>query len=371
MNEKNFQLAVQLRHELHQHPELPFQETWTKQHLMEFLKAHTTKFEIVDRGQWFYAVYRAENPKKRVAFRGDFDALPVEDDIEVPYRSQCPGVGHKCGHDGHVANLCLMALEIEENDAENDVYLVYQPAEEIGGGGQLCALLMEEEGIDEVYAFHNKTGIPRNSVIVKDGGAYCASKGLEIVFTGVPAHASTPELGKNPAFAIAALINALPGFTVLDDDKGIVLCTVIQVALGEWAFGVSAHKGSLLLTIRAEYEAELDELQKKLEALAEEQAKKYGLSCQISECDVFPQTANDPECARRVRQVCKNLGIPLGEQKHVQRGSEDFGYFTKKTRGAIFWVGNGEDYPPIHNVRFDFVDEIMQTATAIFLALAE
>ena len=125
MNEKNYLLATELRHELHAHPELSMNEAWTKQHLMEFLKEHTTKFEIVDRGLWFYAVYRAEQPKKKIAFRGDFDAIPVEDDIDAPYKSQNEGVGHKCGHDGHVANLCLVALEIEENGCDNDVYLLY------------------------------------------------------------------------------------------------------------------------------------------------------------------------------------------------------------------------------------------------------
>ncbi len=371
MNEKNFQLAAQLRHELHQHPELSLQERWTKNHLMEFLKAHTTKFEIVDRDQWFYAVYRAEHPTKKVAFRGDFDAIPVEDEIDAPYRSQCPGVGHKCGHDGHVANLCLMALEIEDNGADNDVYLVYQHAEEIGGGGEACAQLMEEEGIDEVYAFHNQSGMPLNAVILKNGTMCCASKGMEITLTGTPAHASTPEFGKNPAFAVAAIIDAIPGFISPENNKGIVLCTVIQVDLGERAFGVSAHKGKLLLTIRGEYEEEMDRLQSNLEALAKEQADKYGLACEFAYYDEFPETANHAENADKVRAVCKALDIPVKEQELPMRGSEDFGYFTKKTKGAIFWVGNGEEHPPVHNAKFDFVDATMKTATAVFLELAK
>lgn len=371
MNEKNFQLAAQLRHELHQHPELSLEESWTKNHLMEFLKEHTTKFEIVDRGLWFYAVYRAENPKKRIAFRGDFDAIPVVDDIDQPYKSVNEGVGHKCGHDGHVANLCFMALEIEENGADNDIYLVYQHAEEIGGGGEACAQLMEEEKIDEVYAFHNQSGMPFGAVVLRNGTLCCASKGMEITLTGVPAHASTPEFGKNPAFAIAALIDAIPGFIDPAKNKGIVLCTVIQVDLGERAFGVSAHKGKLLLTIRAEYEDEMDRLQKNLEDLAKEQSDKYGLGCEFGYYDVFPETANHAENADKVRAVCKELGIQVIEQKDPTRGSEDFGYYTKKTKGAIFWIGNGEDYPPVHNVKFDFIDDQMKVATKIFLELAK
>lgn len=371
MNEKNFQLAVQLRHELHQHPELSMNETWTKTHLMEFLKAHTTKFEVVDRGLWFYAVYRGSNPKKKIAFRGDFDAVPVEDDINAKWKSQCPGVGHKCGHDGHVSNLCLVALEIEEKGCENDVYLVFQHGEEIGGGGEACAELMTEEGIDEVYAFHNTSGVPLNAVQLRKGTLCCASKGMEISFVGAPAHASTPENGKNPAFAIATLVNAIPGFIDPKDHKGLILATVIQVDLGERAFGVSAHKGQLLLTIRGEIEAEMDKLQKNLEDLALAQAKEYGLEVSFSYYDVFPETCCTDAEVDKVVAVAEKLGLQVIWQEQPNRGSEDFGYFTKKAPGAIFWVGNGEDYPPLHSKEFDFVDEVMKTSTAIFLELAK
>ena len=371
MNEKNYLLATELRHELHAHPELSMNEAWTKQHLMEFLKEHTTKFEIVDRGLWFYAVYRAEQPKKRIAFRGDFDAIPVEDDIDAPYKSQNEGVGHKCGHDGHVANLCLVALEIEENGCDNDVYLVFQHGEEIGGGGEACAELMTEEGIDEVYAFHNQSEMPLNAVTLRKGTLCCASKGMEITLVGTPAHASTPENGKNPALAIAALINAVPGFIDPANHKGVILATVIQVDLGERAFGVSAHKGQLLLTIRGEIEEEMDRLQKNLEDLAKAQAEKYGLECSFAYYDVFPETASTDAEVDKVIAACDKLGVQVIYQEQPTRGSEDFGYYTKKVPGAIFWLGNGEDHPPVHDKKFDFVDETMKTATALFLELAK
>ncbi len=371
MNEKNFEKAKALRHELHAHPELSLEETWTKQHLIEFMKANTTKWEIVDRGRWFYAYYKGQNPKKKVAFRGDFDAIPVEDDIDAPWKSQNPGVGHKCGHDGHVANLCLTAMEMEEQGCDNDVYLVFQHAEEIGGGGEECAELMTEKGIDEVYAFHNKSGYPMDSIIVRNDCVCCASKGMEISYVGAPAHASTPENGKNPAFAIAALIEAIPGLIDPATHKGLILATVIQVDLGERAFGVSAHKGNLLLTIRGEVEAEMDELQKNLEELAKQQAEKYGLECSFAYYDVFPETRNHNEYADRIRQAAKSLGLKLAVKELPDRGSEDFGYFTKKAKGAMFSVGNGESYPAVHDAKFDFIDEQMKAATAMFLELAK
>ena len=371
MNEKNFEKAKQLRHELHAHPELSLEEKWTKQHLMDFMKENTTKWEIVDRGRWFYAYYKGNNPTKKVAFRGDFDAIPVLDDIDSEWKSQFPGVGHKCGHDGHVSNLCLTAMEIEENGCDNDVYLVFQHGEEIGGGGEECAELMTEKSIDEVDAFHNKSGFPMDSIIVRNDCVCCASKGMEITLIGTPAHASTPENGKNPAFAIAALIEAIPGLIDPATHQGLILATVIQVDLGERAFGVSAHKGKLLLTIRGEVETEMDELQKNLEDLAMAQAEKYGLECSFEYYDVFPETRNHNEYADKIRQAANKLGLALAVKELPDRGSEDFGYFTKKAKGAMFSVGNGEDYPSVHDAKFDFIDEQMKTATAMFLELAK
>ncbi len=369
MNEKNFEKAKQLRRELHAHPELSMEETWTKQHLMDFMKENTTKWEVVDRGQWFYAVYRGANPKKKIAFRGDFDAIPVEDDIDAPWKSQNPGVGHKCGHDGHVANLCLTAMEMEEQGCDNDVYLVFQHAEEIGGGGEACAELMTEENIDEVYAFHTGVGLPMDVIKTRVGHMNCASKGMEISYTGAPAHASTPENGKNPAFAIAALINAIPGFIDPAKHEGLILATVIQVDLGERAFGVSAHKGKLLLTIRAEREAELDALQENLVNLAKQQAEKYGLQCDFAYYDEFPETVNHEQGVKNILAAAERLGLKHVDMPAPNRGSEDFGYFTKKAMGARFYIGNGVDYPSIHDAKFDFVDDQMKTATAIFLEL--
>ncbi|MBQ2867577.1 MAG: M20/M25/M40 family metallo-hydrolase, partial [Firmicutes bacterium] len=193
----------------------------------------------------------------------------------------------------------------------------------------------------------------------------------EIMYVGAPAHASTPENGKNPALAIAALIEAIPGFISPEINKGITLATVVQVDIGERAFGVSAHKGRLALTIRGEYEAEMDRLQENLENLAKAEAEKYGLEVSFAFCDVFPETKNHDESIDKIEAACKALGIPVSYKELPDRGSEDFGYFTKRVPGALFSIGNGEDYPAVHDSKFDFLDEEMKYATAIFLELAK
>lgn len=369
MDEKNFKLAVQLRHQLHSHPELSNEEHWTKEHLIAFLKAHTN-LEIVDRGLWFYAIYRAEAGGKNIAFRADFDAIPVEDVIDAPYKSQCPGVGHKCGHDGHAAALAGFALEVDQHGASNNVYFLFQHAEEIGDGAHYCDAMIDECNIDEIYGFHSNSGFARGAVQLRSGAICCASKGMEIAFTGAPAHASQPETGINPSFAVSAIVSVIPELIDPAKHEGLVLCTVIQMDVGERAFGCSASRGKLLLTIRAQYEKEMDALQENLERLTKEQSEKYGLKYDFAFCDVFPETANTPECADRVKAVCAELNIPVTELEEPIRGSEDFGYYTKKTKGAFFWVGNGESCPPLHTVAFDFIDDNIKIAVEIFKKLA-
>lgn len=370
MEKKNLELVKQLRHELHQHPELSNQEIWTKQYLIDFLKTHT-KLEIVDKGLWFYAIYRAGEEKKNIAFRADFDALPIPETMDIPHASRFPGISHKCGHDGHAACLAGFALEIDQMGADKNIFFLFQHAEETGDGAAQCATFIEENNIAEIFAYHNMSGMALKSVNVIDGTAHCASKGMTIHMEGSPAHASQPEDGANPSFAIAKVINAIPDLISPENNEGMVLCTVVQVDIGERAFGMSASKGDLLLTIRALYEAELDKLQKNLEDLALSQAKTYGLKVSFAYNDIFPETINHKESTDKIRKVCQDKGLQLVEMAEAFRASEDFGHYLKETNGAICYIGNGEDYSQIHTFEYDFPDEIIETAVELFKGLAE
>ena len=367
MSDELLHRAEALRHTLHAHPELSGQEVWTRQTLMDFLRANTA-LEVVDRGSWFYALCRGRGEGK-VAFRADFDALPMEETTPLPYRSRCPGAAHKCGHDGHSAALALLGLTLDKEGAARDTYLIFQSAEETGGGGAACAAFLKEEGIGEVYAFHNMPGYPLGAVALRPGTMNCASKGLSLHFTGAPTHASTPELGRNPAYAVAAVVSAIPELTRPEEHRGLVLCTVVGIELGERAFGISAWRGELLLTLRAQYQEELDALQKALLALARAQAKEYGLTLERAEEDVFPETANHPAAVERVRRAAEGLGLTVIDMPEPMRGSEDFGWYLRQAEGAMFLLGDGEDAPPLHSADFDFPDALLPIACALFRAL--
>lgn len=370
MKTENYELAKMLRRELHQHPELSNEEVWTKKHLMDFLKANT-RLELVDKENWFYAIYRAGTDKPNIAFRADFDALPMDEYIELPWGSQFPGKAHKCGHDGHSATLAGFALEIDQMGADRDIFFLFQPAEETGDGAIQCVDFIKEHNIDEIYAYHNMSGFPYKAVAIMDGTTMCASKGMTIHLEGAPTHASQPEKGINPSFAIGNILGAIPEFTSLEKNKGLILCTVVQIDVGEKAFGIAASKGDLRMTIRALYEEELDRLQENLENFAKAQATEFGLKVSFQYNDEFPETFNHKESADKVRFVAKDKGIELVEMNEAFRGSEDFGHYTKLTKGAFFFIGNGEDYPHIHTNEYDFRDELIVTGVELFKDLAK
>lgn len=370
MKYKNLEISKKLRRKLHQHPELSNQEVWTKEYLINFIKANT-KLEIVDKGLWFYAIYRAGENKKNIGFRADFDAISMQETIDIPYGSLIPEIAHKCGHDGHSAVLAGLALEIDQSGADKNIFFLFQHAEETGDGAAQCVSLIKENNIEEIYAFHNMSGMALNSVNVIDGISSCASKGMTIHMEGSPAHASQPEDGVNPAFAIANIINAIPELIYPKKYNGMVLCTVIKVDIGERAFGVSASKGDLLITIRALYEIEMEKLQKSIEDISIFQAEKNGLKVNFYYNDVFPETCNWKESTDKIRQVCKKKGIEIFEMTDAFRGSEDFGHYLKVTKGAICYIGNGIDYPSLHTVEYDFPDEIIETAVELFKGLIE
>lgn len=371
MKAENLKKAVELRRAIHQNPDLSNEERPTLERVIRFLSENTRNLEIVDKRHYVYAVYRAADPKKpSIGFRADCDAIKVYDDIDKPYKSLKEGVGHKCGHDGHTAALCGFAMEIDQEGAERDVYFLIQPAEENGSGAITCTGFVTDNQIAEVYAFHDHPGAPKNSVTVRDGLMNCASKGMTITMTGSPAHASEPENGRNPSFAIARTVLATEQITAPENYKGLVMATIVQIDVGEKeAFGVAASRGKLLMTIRGAIESEMDELQEKLEAEALKNAAEYGLECTFSYCDAFPETISHPESNEKIRRVAAKLGYPVIEMPQALRGSEDFGHFTKLAKGASFFLGMGMEAPELHTSHFDFDDDLIESATEIFKGL--
>ena len=369
--------VIELRHSLHKIPEKSLEETKTKETLMTFLKENTS-FEIVDKDSWFYAVHYADSSltdksledkpsaekKPAIAFRADMDA--------VCGKNGKPG--HYCGHDGHSSILAGLALYLEAHKSvwDRDVYLIFQPAEEIGKGGSICSELLSEKNIGEIYGFHNIPGYPKNQILIRKGTFACASTGLEIRMTGTPSHAAYPEAGKNPGLALSKLLIQTDELTKkLNQTKGFVLMTLIGMEIGSDSYGVSASDGVLRLTVRAAKQAIFDEYLSEIRALAQTLADEYGLELQIKEIERFPATENDEKATLYLQACATKLSLSVTELPEPMRWSEDFGYYLQKTTGTFFGVGDGEAHAQLHTEGYEFPDEIIGTAIRVFAKLEE
>jgi amidohydrolase len=363
---------VSFRHELHEHPELSGHEMKTKERIASFLASHTS-FELENHGSWLSAFLCPEGAEGAapIAFRADMDALPIDETIGLAYGSCVPGVAHKCGHDGHVAALVAAACLMEQDPAiAHPVYLVFQPAEETGEGGRTCAEWLAGKGASEVYAFHNLSGHREGAVLVRDGMTQPASCGLTFAFEGKGAHAGTPELGRSPAPALARLQLAAERFT--DTEEGMLrLATTVGMTVGSHDFGISPGSGAISFTLRAGTDEDLVHMKETLETEGQALAQRFGLSLSPELHDLFPATMNDARCAARVRACAHDLGIAQEELAEPWRPSEDFGWYGQLMPAALFYIGNGEAWPPPHDPAYDFNDTVLPVAAKMFARLAE
>ena len=394
---------TQLRHTLHQHPELSMQETETMKILQVFLRGNTS-LEIHAGEGWFYALKKA-SPSFRsggsnagpMAFRADMDALPIAESISLPYGSENEGISHKCGHDGHCAVLCGLALELDRRETDRDVYLIFQPGEEIGAGAKRCAELIREKGIAEIYAMHNLGGYAEGTLVYRRGLTQPASEGLRIRLTGRTSHASAPEKGNNPAGAIAAIVQYASGEAVFTghgtaaisvsaarlprsnpktaaatdaQHTPMRLCTITGIRLGDGDFGISPGEGEICMTLRAEIEDEMLAMEKSVLSYAAQAAETAGLKMTSSIHDYFPETRNHDACLDKVLEAARKNKIPAISMGELWRASEDFGHYLKICPGAMIYIGNGEDYPPLHTSEYDFNDRIIEPAVNLFTGIA-
>ena len=248
------------------------------------------------------------------------------------------------------------------------VFLIFQPAEETGVGAAHCVPLLQEEGVGEIYAFHNLGGYPEGTVAYRRGLTQPASEGLILSLRGRQSHASAPEAGRIPAAALARLTLYAEELAAAPH-RGMVLCTVTGLRVGAGDFGISPGDGELRLTLRGEYEDEMLQLERALLERSAALAREEGLILTHRICDRFPETRNHDVCLDRVLSAARRLCMPVREMDRLWRASEDFGAYTKVCPGAIFYLGSGEDYPPLHTAGYDFNDRLLAPAAELFAAL--
>lgn len=359
---------IQLRHSLHQNPEIAGEENQTAQRILEFFKSLEPDDVIEGLGGTGLAfTFKGKKPGNRLLFRCELDALPIKELGNPSYKSQVNGNAHLCGHDGHMAIICGLGEKLAANRPESgEVVLLFQPAEETGEGARRI-LKDPRFGFilpDFAFALHNLPGYPLHQIITRQGTFAAGSTGVIYSFEGKTSHAAHPDHGINPAPAISQLVLDIP--TVIEGLNGFALATVIQIAVGSQAFGTSAGSGSLSLTLRAFDQDVLEKLKSQMEEKANSLAKAHGLKLTISYLESFAVSTNHPKAAAIAETAFQSLGLEIVENSDPFRWSEDFGLFSQYCPSYLFGLGAGEHCPQLHEPTYDFPDELIETGIRVF-----
>jgi amidohydrolase len=362
---------IQLRQELHKHPEVSGNESKTAQRILDFLAKYKPNQVITNLGgNGILAIYKGKEDGKSILFRCELDALPIQEINLFNYKSIYEGVSHKCGHDGHMAILCGMAKTFHENPlAKGTIMLLFQPAEEDGNGAKRVLNDSKFEAIkpDFSFALHNLPGYKKHQIIVKENTFTCAVNSMIIKLEGKTSHAGEPENGINPALAIAEIIQVFN--SKINNDvasKKYCLITPIYISMGEKAYGVSAGYGEIHFTVRSNSNAQMKSIESNLEQNVKEITSKFNLKTEINWMQSFQANENNVQAVNYIRNAASNLNLDILEKEQPFTFGEDFGIFTQHFKGAMLGLGSGKNTPSLHNPDYDFPDEIIQTGIQLF-----
>ena len=367
----------QIRRELHQHPELSGHEARTARFVEDKLQAfHPTKVIRHVGGHGLLVEYFFSEDGPTVLFRADMDAVAVQEPDDIPHHSQTPGVAHKCGHDGHTTILLRFARMLSERPLpKGRVLLLFQPAEENGSGSKavLDTKVLDYYKIDKAFALHNIPGYPASAVLCKEDSFTCAVVSATITLTGKTSHAAEPQKGISPIPATLNIVDELLRWNNTDiQSDDYFLSTIVEIHVGEEAYGVSAGNSVIRATLRAKTDKLLHQHAQQLKELVATECKRTpDLQHEMEWLEPFSANENDPQSVGMIKNAALRNNLPYIELQTPFSWGEDFGLFTQQYKGAIFGLGSGENCAPLHSPQYDFPDEVIETGATLFYTIAE
>ena len=367
----------QIRRELHQHPELSGHEARPARCVEDKLQAfHPTKVIRHVGGHGLLVEYFFSEDGPTVLFRADMDAVAVQEPDDIPHHSQTPGVAHKCGHDGHTTILLRFARMLSERPLpKGRVLLLFQPAEENGSGSKavLDTKVLDYYKIDKAFALHNIPGYPASAVLCKEDSFTCAVVSVSITLTGKTSHAAEPQKGISPIPATLNIVDELLRWNNTDiQSDDYFLSTIVEIHVGEEAYGVSAGNSVIRATLRAKTDKLLHQHAQQLKELVATECKRTpDLQHEMEWLEPFSANENDPQSVGMIKNAALRNNLPYIELQTPFSWGEDFGLFTQQYKGAIFGLGSGENCAPLHSPQYDFPDEVIETGATLFYTIAE
>ena len=362
---------VEFRRLLHSEPEIANHEVQTARKVIDIFQQNGASHIIEGLGGHGVAiVYDSGTSGATTMFRCELDALPIHDEIPecCGYRSRFAGVGHKCGHDGHMAIITGLGLLAAFHGLKRGrVVLLFQPAEETGDG---AARLVNSPAFaaltpDLILALHNVPGEPFGVVQWRSGTMMCGSVGIEARLSGRSSHAAHPDAAVSPAMALARLMIELPRLVGSITIPGVHLITVTHAKLGEPTFGITPGDSTLHIVVRSEDPIILQSLVVAVEEHVKRLASEYDLGTLFLQHDPFPVTLSHDSACYSVLRAAKAAGIECHERKEPYRWSEDFAHYTSRITGTMVGLGAGE-VAALHSPQYDFPDKLISIGVSLF-----
>ena len=376
---------IQLRHDIHEHPELAFNETRTSDKVAQLLQEWGYQVERGIGGTGLVAQLKLGDSPKSIGIRADMDALPIHEESGVGYSSTHEGKMHACGHDGHTTILLAAAKALATRKTFNGtVNLIFQPAEEFGrpnsGAARMIADgLFDKFPCDAVFGMHNMPGYPQGQLHFYDGWMMASSDVVTITVKGIGGHGAKPHNTKDPIVAASSIVMALQ--TIVARNVNPLDSAVVTVGMfhAGVANNVIPEQAELKLTVRC-FKPEIRQLLKeRIVAVAKAQAESFNVVAEIDYqfgyAPVF-NTSKETQFARQVARLVVDEG-EIVDQTEPLAGSEDFAFMLEKCPGCYLFIGNGlkesdaaSGYD-LHNPHYDFNDKNIAIGATYWVTLAE
>jgi hippurate hydrolase len=363
------------RRHLHAHPELTLHEKETATFVGTKLRELGVPFVAGVGGHGIVATISRGQSNRSVGLRADMDALPITETTGLAYASGKTGVMHACGHDGHTASLLGAAALLQQDKSwTGTVHLVFQPAEEGGGGAKsmIADGLFERFPMERIFGYHNWPGLDAGTVAVHDGTVMASGGRIEFRVKGRSGHAALPHLTRDPMVASAHLLLALQ--TIVSRNVDPLDAVVITVATMET--GSAANQISDEAFMRGTMRTLRDEVCDAVETAIRRVAAGVAQSCDV-EIDVAlrrgnPVTVNTPAERDLAAEAVLAAGLPLRRDMPPAMTGEDFAWYLQQRPGAFVWIGNGpaEDGRGLHSSSYNYNDAILPAAAGYLAGVA-
>ena len=364
------------RRHLHTIPELMFECHQTAAFVVERLR----EFGITEIHEGIattgvVAIIEGQGDGPTIGLRADMDALPMQEETGLPYASTVDGMMHACGHDGHTTMLLGAARYLAETrNFKGRVALIFQPAEENGGGGEVMVKegILDTFDIEEVYALHNAPGVEVGNFYTTPGPIMAAADSFDIHIVGNGGHGAMPHATADPIMAAVGIANAIQTIVSRNNySQDNLVVSITQIHTGS-ADNVVPEKAYMNGTVRTFDPAVRTMVMARLEAIVAGQAAAYGVEARMDYLVGYPATINEPERTEFAADVAREIAGDAGVDGNAppEMGAEDFAYLLEKRPGSYLFVGNG-DTAGLHHPEYDFDDEAAAAGASFFAKLIE